>query len=215
MKNLSNLNLIKGAWSKETAHPTSQPKWTKDNPALGQCAVTALLVQDEMGGDIGEIMVGRTRHFFNIIDGKIVDLTSSQFDDNVRLDYSNIGLRDRKMLQRSVQDRYELLKQNYARLKNENLGRENFMKFTLSESAENGKNDLREQVADLCHKQWSGWMEYLFSKCTTNEDGTVTIPKASVDRWKRQMGTDYEDLPEKEQDSDRTEADKFLLLLKT
>lgn len=69
---------------------------------------------------------------------------------------------------------------------------------------------MRERLADLCHRQWSGWMEYLFSKCVTNDDGTVTIPKWAVDRWKRQLSTDYKDLTLIEQDSDRKEADKFL-----
>jgi hypothetical protein len=75
-------------------------------------------------------------------------------------------------------------------------------------------NDLREKFADLAHQQWSGWMEYLFEKSIKNEDGTVTIPKWAVDRWKRQIKTDYKDLSEAEQNSDRNEADKFLKLLK-
>jgi len=56
-------------------------------------------------------------------------------------------------------------------------------------------------------------MEYLFSKCTFHEDGTATIPSWAVERWQRQMLTPYEELSEKEQDSDRKEADKFLALL--
>jgi hypothetical protein len=72
---------------------------------------------------------------------------------------------------------------------------------------------LREKFADLAHRQWSGWMEYLFEKSTKNEDGTVTIPKWAVDRWTKQIKTDYKDLSQQEQDSDRTEADKFLAIL--
>jgi hypothetical protein len=75
------------------------------------------------------------------------------------------------------------------------------------------KNALREQFADLAHRQWSGWMEYLFEKSTKNEDGTVTIPKWAVDRWNRQIATEYKDLSEQEKDSDRAEADKFLTVL--
>jgi hypothetical protein len=56
-------------------------------------------------------------------------------------------------------------------------------------------------------------MEYLFSKCTFNDDGTATIPSWAVDRWLRQMNTPYAELPEDEKDSDRKEADKFLALL--
>ena len=75
------------------------------------------------------------------------------------------------------------------------------------------KTLLREQLADLAHQQWSGWMRYLFSKGTFNEDGTWTMPAWAVERWQRQMITSYEALSETEQESDRHEADKFLALL--
>lgn len=72
---------------------------------------------------------------------------------------------------------------------------------------------LREELAELAHKQWSGWMHYLFSKGTFNEDGTWTMPAWAVERWKRQAETPYVELSEEEQDSDRKEADKFLAIL--
>lgn len=72
--------------------------------------------------------------------------------------------------------------------------------------------DVREELADLCHRQWSGWHEYLLSKCHVNPDGSVTIPKRFAERWYRQMKTAYADLTEAERDSDRAEADRFLAL---
>lgn len=36
--------------------------------------------------------------------------------------------------------------------------------------------EMREKLADLCHRQWSGWMTYLYGKCSSNPDGTLTIP---------------------------------------
>jgi hypothetical protein len=56
-------------------------------------------------------------------------------------------------------------------------------------------------------------MKYLFSKGTFNGDGTWTMPKWAVDRWQRQMNTPYAELSEAEQDSDRSEADKFIAIL--
>ncbi|MGH0417525.1 hypothetical protein [Bacillus cereus] len=73
---------------------------------------------------------------------------------------------------------------------------------------------LKEDLSNLAHEQWSGWMEYLFSKSVKNEDGTVTIPKWAVDRWERQANTPYKDLSEEEQNSDRKEADKFLKVIR-
>lgn len=74
---------------------------------------------------------------------------------------------------------------------------------------------FKEKLAELCHNQWSGWMEYLFSKSVNpiEPNGTVIIPKWAVDRWKRQMKTKYPDLSEEEKESDRSEAEKFLKIL--
>jgi len=53
----------------------------------------------------------------------------------------------------------------------------------------------------------------MFSKCDSHADGSYTIPKGSVARWRRQMVTPYSDLPQSEKDSDLIEADKFLALI--
>jgi hypothetical protein len=71
---------------------------------------------------------------------------------------------------------------------------------------------MREELADLCHKQWSGWMEYLFSKCVPCEvnEKCIIIPAWAVERWKRQIATPYSELSEEEKNQDRQEADRFL-----
>jgi len=74
--------------------------------------------------------------------------------------------------------------------------------------------EKREELAALCHKQWSGWMQYLFSKCDENpETGQVTIPRWAFDRWSRQASTKYAGLSKQEKDSDRKEADRFIALI--
>ena len=73
---------------------------------------------------------------------------------------------------------------------------------------------MREQLAALAHEMWSGWMDYLFSKCKDEKDGTVTIPAWAVQRWKHQMVTPYSALTGKEQESDRVEADKILDIMR-
>ena len=72
---------------------------------------------------------------------------------------------------------------------------------------------MREKLAELAHEQWAGWMEYLFSNGTFNDDGTWTMPAWAVDRWAKQMKTFYGNLSESEKNSDRTEADKFLMVI--
>jgi len=75
-------------------------------------------------------------------------------------------------------------------------------------------NKLREVLAERAHESWSHWMEYLFSTCTHDDNGSMTIPSTKVDHWTRQMNTIYDDLSEKEKESDRQEADKTLIALK-
>lgn len=72
---------------------------------------------------------------------------------------------------------------------------------------------LLEQLANLAHEQWSGWLMHLFSKGKFNKDGTWTMPSWAVSRWTKQMNTKYCDLTQEEQDSDRAEAGKFLLIV--
>lgn len=86
------------------------------------------------------------------------------------------------------------------------------MKIILSEKAKT-KKEMVEEHADFAHSAWSGWMKYLFSKSTSNKDGSETIPKDLVDRWKRQLKTDYKDLTEDEKESDRDEAKKVLKIV--
>ena len=69
---------------------------------------------------------------------------------------------------------------------------------------------LREAIAAVQHDIWAHWMEYQFSKCIQNDDGSLTIPAASVLRWVRQVNLSYAELPENERESDRHQADKVL-----
>ncbi len=81
------------------------------------------------------------------------------------------------------------------------------------------RGEMRESLADLCHRQWSGWMHYIFEKSIQYEltedqyyEGALVIPKCLVERWRRQMRTEYNSLSEDEKNSDRRQADKFLQL---
>ncbi|MFB7178897.1 alpha/beta fold hydrolase [Streptomyces sp. NPDC056257] len=78
---------IRAGWSAETSEPAgiSKVPWTPENPAWGQCDITALVVQDLVGGDLvlGEVFHdGRPEgyHWWNLLPGGVrVDLTREQF----------------------------------------------------------------------------------------------------------------------------------------
>lgn len=58
----------------------------EQNPARGQCSVTALVICDVFGGQILKTRVGSNFHFYNEIGSRRVDLTSSQFEDQIKYD---------------------------------------------------------------------------------------------------------------------------------
>lgn len=62
------------SWSAETA-----TTWTAENPARGQCSVTAIVVQGMFGGDILKADAAGAPHFYNRIGGVRHDLTAAQF----------------------------------------------------------------------------------------------------------------------------------------
>ena len=76
-------DMVRSSWCRETASPGCQEKWSPENPALGQCAVTALLVQDVLGGELMRTSVeGQGSHYYNRLpDGRTLDLTRGQFPE--------------------------------------------------------------------------------------------------------------------------------------
>ena len=78
--NISQLKeLLGNSWRLETCSPGLKSEWSKDNPSLGQCTITALIVNDYFGGKIMRCMAFSGSHYYNLIDGEIVDLTVEQF----------------------------------------------------------------------------------------------------------------------------------------
>jgi len=73
------------------------------------CTITSLIVNDYFGGEICEMSVNGVSYYFNMIDGKIIDLTSSQF--NNKIDYNGYQIINReKILIDDTKDRYDILK---------------------------------------------------------------------------------------------------------
>lgn len=109
---------------------TPREDWRKtdlfknDEPSVGQCAVTALVVQDYLGGEIVKVdaysptrpEIEKASHYFNIVDKKRVDLTGQQFNSDVifsepyQIPNGFSSMRDYALSYTDTVKRYELLK---------------------------------------------------------------------------------------------------------
>lgn len=79
---------LRAAWSRETS---ADPKnWTLENPAWGQCAVSALALEHFFEGEILRLDIPRDfdpkkaalgSHYLNRVDGQIIDISTEQFTD--------------------------------------------------------------------------------------------------------------------------------------
>lgn len=69
---------VRDSWTRDTSYEPE--RWSDFNPAWGQCAVTALVLQDYLGGELRRVADGvGTTHFWVVSDGEDVDLTLEQF----------------------------------------------------------------------------------------------------------------------------------------
>ena len=105
---------IKKSWSKDTCYPGCANDWTPENPAFGQCAVTALVVQDYFGGDL--LFCKEQFHFWNrISNGKEIDFSRSQFPSGTIISVDKVESREYVLHSQDALDaktlsRYNLLK---------------------------------------------------------------------------------------------------------
>lgn len=104
--------LLSEIWCKETCAPRLRDQWTRENMTLGQCSITAFLVQDVFGGKVyGIPREDGNFHCYNVVDGYTFDLTSEQFGDEV-LSYEDNPeqFRDDHFAKKEKYERYEYLK---------------------------------------------------------------------------------------------------------
>ncbi|OEH93858.1 YunG family protein [Bacillus solimangrovi] len=87
----------------------SSSKWSVDNRAKGQCGVTALIVNDRLGGEILKTKVHDSWHYYNQINGQRYDFTASQFREQI--DYMDISSNRNEAFSDTNEHQYEYLKQ--------------------------------------------------------------------------------------------------------
>ncbi|MGE7928752.1 YunG family protein [Lysinibacillus xylanilyticus] len=97
------LRALRKSWSIQ-----SSSKWSIDNPAKGQCGVTALVVNDILGGKIYKTWLDEGWHFYNILDGERKDFTQEQFSYN--LEYQDVRSNREEAFQDTNDIQYSYLK---------------------------------------------------------------------------------------------------------
>ena len=105
--------IVYSLYSKELCYAKSSHLWNKDNPCIGMCAITSLLVHEYFGYEIGKIKVDGISHYFNLCNGDIIDLTKNQFNHSIS--YSNYQVVNSEDLLKDddTSRRYLLLKQAF------------------------------------------------------------------------------------------------------
>lgn len=91
----------------------SSSKWTSENPAQGQCGVTALVVQDVLGGEIYKTNTPGVWHFYNFIQGQRHDFTASQFEELIK--YMDIPSNREEAFTDTNEEQYRYLSQSVAK----------------------------------------------------------------------------------------------------
>ncbi len=131
--------LLENSWSLETCSPGLKSKWNENNPSLGQCAITALIINDYFGGKIMRCMASSGSHYYNLIDEEIVDLTVEQFQGEIP-EYEKGEERTREYLlsNEDTKNRYKKLLYNLKQSIRVSQGK----KFKLVD--ENGKQYLSD-----------------------------------------------------------------------
>ncbi|SRR6266487_2084037 len=89
------IEALRQSWIAETSYVPAE--WSHENPARGQCAVSSLVLQDHLGGDIRRSKTTfqgkRESHFYNVLEnGEVFDATREQYPDNVGLEEAPVIL---------------------------------------------------------------------------------------------------------------------------
>jgi len=107
------LNFI---FSKETAYKND---FDENNPSKNHCAIVSLFLNKKFGYEVYKVKIGKSWHYFNKQNNKIIDETSNQF--NKKISYKNIKLVNINTLEKSIKNRFELFLNNNIKLCNRNF----------------------------------------------------------------------------------------------
>ena len=104
---------LEQSWSKETTY--FPDRWSATSPATGQGAVTALVVQDYLGGELLRTTVDGQSYYLNELpDGSQVNLTAAQFGAGTVFTTPARSTREHVLGTPATVARYNLLKERVA-----------------------------------------------------------------------------------------------------
>lgn len=105
-------DILSRIWCRYTCAPRLRDIWSEDDRTVGQCSITAFLAQDIFGGEVRGIpREGGSFHCFNVVDGKVFDLTSEQFHgEELVYEGCPIQQRDVHFVKTEKRERYDHLK---------------------------------------------------------------------------------------------------------
>lgn len=107
---------VRMSWGADTCPPEDRPHWTPGDPARGQCGVTAMVLNDLMGGELirGEVQVSGERtdyHWWNRLGmGVEIDLTREQFRPEEIITGGVVVSRTQAASWRRLREEYEVLR---------------------------------------------------------------------------------------------------------
>lgn len=72
---------------------------------------------------------------------------------------------------------------------------------------------ILEDLASTEHDRWTHWQRYMHDKGSRLPDGSLMLPASLVERWEKQISTDYRELSDAEKESDREQVRRYLPLV--
>ena len=131
--------IIEMSWSKDTCVPSLKDYWNEENKALGQCAITSLIVNDFLGGKIMRCMCETGSHYYNLINDEIIDLTDSQFNEMPNYKLAEERTREYLLSNEDTKERYKKLLESV---------KDNFIKFGSKEYnlINNAGNEYKSKI---------------------------------------------------------------------
>jgi hypothetical protein len=111
---------LEHSWDAETCAEWERDEWSSCLPSFGQCTVTALVVQDILGGKI--VKDSNNDHFWNVFeDGTEADLSREQLPQGISLQITDertreYMLKSERAIEAKTLGRYNILRERVRKL---------------------------------------------------------------------------------------------------